>query len=59
VRVSVLLIAAGLLGVVAGAWLLGRWAVGVAVIADSVVLVGLGLLRDVPERPASLRRRGT
>jgi hypothetical protein len=59
VRVSVLLIAAGLLGVVAGAWLLGRWAVGLAVIADSAVLVGLGLLRDVPERPTSLRRRGT
>jgi hypothetical protein len=58
VRVSVLLITVGLLGVVGGACLLGPWAVGLAVIADSAVLIGLGLLRDVPERP-TLRRRGT
>jgi hypothetical protein len=58
VRLSVLLIVAGMLGVVAGAWLIGRWAVGIAVVADSASLAAWGLLRDMPERPAELRRRG-
>lgn len=59
-RLSVLLIVAGMLGVVAGAWLIGRWAVGVAVVADSAGLVALGLLRDVPERPErGFRRRAS
>lgn len=58
-RLSALLIVVGLLGVIGGAFLIGRWAVGVAVIADSAALAGWGLLRDVPERQTGFRRRAT
>ncbi len=58
-RLSVVLFVLGLAGVVAGAWLIGRWAVGVAVIADSVAVAGWGLLWDAPERPTGIRRRAS
>ena len=35
-RLPVVLLAVSLLGVVGGAWLIGRWAVGCAVIFDSL-----------------------
>jgi hypothetical protein len=45
-RLSVVLLLCSLLGVVGGAALIGRWAVGVAVIADSVAVAAWALLRD-------------
>ena len=45
-RQSVLLVCS-LAGVIAGAALIARWAVGVAVIADSVFGVWFALMRDV------------
>lgn len=50
-RLNVVLLVLALAGVVAGAWLIGRWAVGSAIIADSVLVGVWALLRDVPERP--------
>ncbi len=50
-RLSVLLVVLGMLGIVGGAWLVGMWAVGCAVIADSALLVAYGVLRDVQPRP--------
>lgn len=46
---QVLLLACSLAGVVAGAALIGRWALGLAVIADSVFGVWYALFRDVPD----------
>jgi hypothetical protein len=37
-RLSVVLLVASLLGVLGGAFLIGRWAVGVAIVADSVAV---------------------
>jgi len=51
VRLNAFLLALALAGIVAGAALIGRWAVGCAVIADSVLLGAWALLRDVPEKP--------
>jgi hypothetical protein len=45
-RLSVGLLLVSLLGVVAGGWLIGRWALGVAVIFDSLCVGGWALLRD-------------
>jgi hypothetical protein len=46
VRLSVVLLACSLLGLAAGGWLIGRWALGVAIMVDSL-LVGLwALFRD-------------
>jgi hypothetical protein len=44
--VSVLLVAAGLLGGLAGGWLVGRWCLGVVTIAESAGVCWLGLARD-------------
>jgi hypothetical protein len=52
VRLSAFLLAVSFAGVVVGAALIGRWAVGCAVIADSAALAVWALLRDVPERAA-------
>jgi hypothetical protein len=52
VRLSVLLLLVSLAGVLAGGWLIGRWALGVAVIADSVAVGVYGLLRETGGRPA-------
>lgn len=45
--VALLLLAAA--GVVGGAWLIAPWAVGLAVIADSVALAAFALLWDRKE----------
>ena len=45
-RLSVGLLLVSLLGVVAGGWLIGRWALGVAVIFDSLCVGAWALLRD-------------
>lgn len=45
-RLSAVMTAAGFLGVVLGAALIARWAVGLAVVADSVTLAVYGVLRD-------------
>lgn len=60
-RLSVLLVVLGMLGLIGGAWLVGMWAVGCAVMADSLALIALGLLREGPdrraERPTGVRER--
>jgi len=48
---QVMLLGCSLAGVVLGAALIARWAVGVAVIADSVLGVWYALYRDVPDSP--------
>ena len=45
-RWSVVLLAVSLAGVVGGAFLVGRWCVGVAVIFDSLAVGAYALLRD-------------
>jgi hypothetical protein len=45
-RLSVVLLCVSLAGVVGGAWLIGLWAVGLAVIADSVAVGVWALARD-------------
>ena len=45
-RLSVVLLVLSLAGVLAGGWLIGRWAFGVCVIADSVAVGAWALLRD-------------
>ena len=45
-RLSVLLLCLSLVGVAAGGWLIGRWALGVAVIFDSLCVGVWALLRD-------------
>lgn len=57
-RLSAFLLALAFAGVVGGAVLIGQWAVGVAIIFDSLVLGAVALLRDVPEKPARLSRVG-
>jgi hypothetical protein len=52
VRSSVLLLLCSLAGVLAGAALIGRWALGAALIADSVAVGVFALRRDVPAAPA-------
>lgn len=49
-RLSVVLTVVGLLGVLAGAALIARWALGLAVIGDSIALAVYGLLRDTEGR---------
>ena len=53
-RSSLLLLIVSLLGVLGGAALIGRWALGLAIIADSVAVGVFTLLRDdgVPAQPA-------
>jgi hypothetical protein len=50
-RLSVCLLAVSLLGVVAGAFLIGRWAVGCAVIFDSLCAGWWALGRDDGQPP--------
>ena len=45
-RLSAVLLAVSLLGVLAGGWLTGRLGFGLAVIADSVAVAAWALLRD-------------
>lgn len=47
-RRSLLLLGVSLAGIVGGAWLIGLWAVGCAVIFDSLVVGVLALRWDVP-----------
>jgi hypothetical protein len=49
-RLSVVLLLLSLAGVLGGAALIGLWALGVAVIADSVAVGVYGLLRDAEGR---------
>jgi hypothetical protein len=48
-----LLLVLSLAGVVLGAALIARWAVGLAVIADSVFGCWYALMRDVPAQPSA------
>ena len=45
-RLSAVLLVLSLAGVLAGGWLIGRWAFGVCLIADSVAVGAWALLRD-------------
>jgi len=51
-RTSAVLLCCSLAGVIAGAALIGLWAVGLAVIADSVAVGVFALLRDAESRLA-------
>jgi hypothetical protein len=50
VRLNAFLLVVAMAGMVAGAALIGRWAVGCAVIADSVLVGVWALLHDVPDK---------
>jgi hypothetical protein len=52
VRLSLGLLAVSMAGMVAGAALIGLWAVGLAVIAGSMALAVFALLREPESRPA-------
>ena len=52
-RSSVVLLLVSLAGIMGGAALIGVWALGLAIIADSVAVGVFALRRDVPE--ASVR----
>jgi hypothetical protein len=52
VRLSVCLLLLSLAGVMGGAALIGVWALGVAIVADSVAVGVYALLRDDGSRPA-------
>ena len=60
-RVSVVMLLVSLAGILGGAALIGRWALGVAIIADSVALGVYALRRDdgVPAQPAVRAVQGT
>jgi len=53
VRLSVVLLLLSLAGILGGAALIGLWALGVAVIADSVAVGVYALLRDADSRRAA------
>ena len=46
VRLSVVLLVVALGGVLGGGWLVGRWAFGLCLIADSVAVGAWAVLRD-------------
>ena len=50
-RFNAVLLALALLGIVAGAALIGRVAVGAAIIADSLLVACWALLAQEPEKP--------
>jgi hypothetical protein len=52
---SAVLVAAGLGGALGGGWLVGRWCLGLVLIAESAGCVAAGLLRDTGPGPG---RRG-
>ena len=53
-RLSVVLLAVSLLGVLAGGWLTGRLGLGLCVIGDSVAVGAWALLRDDGSRTKSV-----
>jgi hypothetical protein len=53
--VSVLLVAAGLIGGLAGGWLVARWCLGVVLICESGGVAWLGLARDDGMLPQVVR----
>jgi hypothetical protein len=55
VLVSVLLVVAGLAGALGGGWLIGRWCLGLVLLAESGGAVWFGLMRD---DGTALPRRG-
>jgi len=52
VRLSIVLLLVSLAGILGGAALIAPWALGLAVIADSVAVGVYALLRDAEGRPA-------
>jgi hypothetical protein len=48
-RLSLFLLGVSLVGMVGGAFLIGVWAVGVALVAWSAAVAGFAVLRDFPE----------
>jgi hypothetical protein len=58
-RSSVLLLLVSLAGILGGAALIGLWALGLAIIADSVAVGVYALLRDTPSVPAVHAVQGT
>jgi hypothetical protein len=54
---QVLLVAAGLIGALAGGWLVARWCFGLVLIAESAGAVLVGLFRDDGRRAARAGER--
>jgi hypothetical protein len=52
-RLPVVLLLCSLAGILGGAALIGVWALGVAIICDSVCVGAFALLRDWPDSDAS------
>lgn len=50
-RLNIALLTLALAGIIGGAALIGRWAVGCAIITDSLAVGAWALLREVPEKP--------
>ena len=57
-RLSVVLLVVSLAGVLGGGWLIGRWAFGLCLIADSVAVGAWALLRDDGKAAAGPRVYG-
>jgi hypothetical protein len=51
-RLSVVLLLLSLAGILGGAALIGTWALGLAIVADSIAVGVFALLRDDGGRPA-------
>lgn len=58
-RSSLLLLLISLAGILGGAALIGLWALGLAIIFDSLAVGVLALLRDAPATPAVRAVPGT
>ena len=57
-RLSAVLLVFSLCGVLGGGWLIGRWAFGLCLIADSVAVGAWALLRDDGRAAAAPRVYG-
>lgn len=52
-RLSFALLFLSMLGAVAGAWLIGQWAVGLVVVGYSLLLAAFALFRDPAAKPTA------
>jgi hypothetical protein len=58
IRLPALLVVLGMLGLIAGASLIGLWAVGCAVMADSALMIAAGLFWPRPDPDDTDNRPG-
>ena len=55
-RLSAVLLLCSLAGIIGGAWLIGMWCVGLAVIADSIAVGVFAWFRDDGKHAASVHQ---